>query len=579
MITMGYNINDIVAFMTSPVATFIDILTEENIFNHWKMSPETAASFLTKGLFEKDGSLKKYYLETYGSFRMEQILDLISRLGIDLNSSDTFADATEFLNILEGANEFSNFGRLLGVNQGIKTTKIDLQKFENTFKCMFNDRYEKADLTDDQRSQFKAFGELDVKKWFKDASYRKEVSDLYNQIKKCINIFEIFEHIEQFDAIRQLYDFTFVAEGDTTIKSKSFNTIISKLISDNPYVTKQYQKNLLREIDSAFINKFIQNQNYTIPIPDNVKVLTSEAALINSNSSSLKLNNRASIASFKYLMESKIVPDLKNGIIYTLDKDGNPKTVTNSKLLSNLFIQSLRTGEDGGVDLLQSDIDMNLIDKSLITQKKYQKYSYALQELGSIQVSEGLTLADLFQLYNLIVNKNRYGSKRLSTLFNKIVSSDSSAIINKYYQYLGELDYNGAVRFDFESDSNDTSGTLVLNYKDLLIQAASFVKSTKGQQDPYVYTIENGIMTLFKKEGKIYLPVNEYMPRQSGESDDDYQERLVNEKNYFILGGRLSDMLIQKLEVIRKLQDTDKILSYLRDFTRRGLLDIQKSCE
>ena len=578
MITMGYNINDIVAFMTSPVATFIDILTEENIFNHWKMSPETAASFLTKGLFEKGGGLKKYYLETYGTFKMQQILDLMNRLGL-LDSEDTFADTTEFLNILEGANEFSNFGRLLGANQGIKTTKVDLQKFENTFKRMFSDRYEKADLTDDQRLQFRAFGELDVKKWFSNANYRKKVSDMYNQIKKCINIFEIFEHIEQFDAIRQLYDFTFTAENDATIKSKSFNTIISKVISENPYITEQYQKNLLREIDGAFINKFIQDQNYTIPMPRDAKVLTGEGALINSNSDSLKLNNRASIASFKYLMESKIVPDLKNGIIYTLDKDDNPKTITNSSLLSNLFIQSLRTGEDGGIDLLQSDIDMNLIDKSLITQKKYQKYSYALQELGNVQVTEDLTLADLFQLYNLIVNKNRYGSKRLSTLFSKIVSSDSSAIINKYYQYLGELDYEGTVRFDFESDLNDNPNTLVLNYKDLLVQAAPFVKTTKGQQDPYVYTIENGIMTLFKKEGKIYLPVNEYMPRYSGESDDDYQERLINEKNYFVLGGRLSDILIQKLEVIRKLKDTDKILSYLRDFTRRGLLDIQKSCE
>ena len=86
-------------------------------------------------------------------------------------------------------------------------------------------------------------------------------------------------------------------------------------------------------------------------------------------------------------------------------------------------------------------------------------------------------------------------------------------------------------------------------------------------------------MTLQKKEGKIYLPVDEYMHRQPGESEDAYQERLINEKNYFVLGGRLSDILIQKLEVIRKLKDADKILSYLRDFTRRGLLDIQKSCE
>ena len=39
---------------------------------------------------------------------------------------DIQKDIVEFENILEGADEFSNFGRLLGMNQGIKTSKIEM---------------------------------------------------------------------------------------------------------------------------------------------------------------------------------------------------------------------------------------------------------------------------------------------------------------------------------------------------------------------------------------------------------------------------------------------------------------------
>ena len=45
---------------------------------------------------------------------------------------------------MEGADEFSNFGRFLGVNQGIKTSKIELQKFENFVKSIFSDRLKKT---------------------------------------------------------------------------------------------------------------------------------------------------------------------------------------------------------------------------------------------------------------------------------------------------------------------------------------------------------------------------------------------------------------------------------------------------
>ena len=580
MITMGYNINDIVAFMTSPVATFIDTLTEENIWNHWKMSPEAAIKLVSEGIYDKDGKFKQNLLNKYGTLKMLQIESLMESLKLNEDSESTLADAKEFTNILEGANEFSNFGRLLGVNQGIKTSKTDLQKFENFVKSIFQDRLSKSNLSAEEREQFKQFGELDVRRWFKDENYRKEVSQLYNKIKKCINVFEIFQSIKQFDAIRQLYDATYSIDSDSVIKNKIFNTIIQKEISNNPYITEKYQNNLLREIDNAFINKFIIDQNYKIPIPNNIKLLRSDASLYNAVSGSLTLDNRANIASFKRLMETYFMPKFKEGYVLKLNDDGTVTEVQQPKLNSNRFIQSLKLGMDNSTSIIESDLDMNLIDKSLMSQKKYQQYSYALQQLRNIYVTNNLSVADLFQLYNLITNKNRYGSRRLTTLFDKIVQSDNSALINKYYKFLGDLDYSGNVRFDYESNANDDANTLVVNYKDTLIQAAPFVKNTKSQKDPYVYSQKDGVLTLFYRGAQgYYTPVNDYMQKLPSETDDDYQERLINEKTYFVLGGQLSDALEQKIKTIQELSDTNKIISYLQDFVKKGILSIEKVCK
>ena len=57
----------------------------------------------------------------------------------------------------------------------------------------------------------------------------------------------------------------------------------------------------------------------------------------------------------------------------------------------------------------------------------------------------------------------------MTTLFDKIVKSDSSALINNYYKFLGDLDFNGNIRLDYESNANDTPDTLIINVKDTLI--------------------------------------------------------------------------------------------------------------
>jgi hypothetical protein len=47
----------------------------------------------------------------------------------------------------------------------------------------------------------------------------------------------------------------------------------------------------------------------------------------------------------------------------------------------------------------------------------------------------GYTIADIFQLYNILVNTNQYGSERLTTTFKACSKKDS--ILNKYLSFIG----------------------------------------------------------------------------------------------------------------------------------------------
>jgi hypothetical protein len=48
----------------------------------------------------------------------------------------------------------------------------------------------------------------------------------------------------------------------------------------------------------------------------------------------------------------------------------------------------------------------------------------------------GYTIADIFQLYNILVNNNQYGGERLTTTFKACSNPDS--ILNKYLKFIAD---------------------------------------------------------------------------------------------------------------------------------------------
>lgn len=607
MITTGFNINDIVAFMTSPVAEFIDKVTEQDVFNDINLSIKQGIELAQGKFLNKNGTFKSSWLKQLNDnhIKLEMIKDLYLKLGLgtindpknplteeekailDQKQNLINQDIEEFQNILEGADEFSNFTTLLSLNQGIKTSKMDLQKFENRVKQMFNERLENYEgkFTEEEKAMIDEIGDFDVRIWFKDSEYRQKVTKIYNKIKKCINIFDAFTHIPQFDAIREIYDTVCVFDQYSAIKASAFNEIISELTkasSKSKYLSERYQNNILKQIDNCIISKYIQESNIVIPIKKGWKFLQSDASFSKFvKNGDYQIKDRASIATFKYLMESVIIPGLKRGEVTRISDKGVVTTEKIPSLQDNNFIVSLKPTTEQNIPFYKCDLNMQTIDQSLDSQRRYQKMVAGLRSMNSIQINKNMTLTDMFMLYNLIIHKNQYGASRMTTLFDPIVSSNNGSFLSNYLKWLGELDYFGKPHLNINETPN-ASQLLELNLEDILRQSAPIVKNETSQTDPYIIKLEDDkTPSLYKNTGGKgeYAKVDYTLVRNNGESQNSFIERTQNNSKYFTLGGQYSDLIERQLNIIQKLDNPEKVISCLNNFVKQGLLLIKKVCE
>lgn len=614
LVTLGFDINDIVKFMTSPAITFIDTITEANIFTGQDTSIQDAIklargdfkdyykqflSTRTLGLLSKeeknrlgDGNLiennfsegSKEYVE------LENALSAIAETKDLLQSTvDAAVEATlkenqgrkaedireeimknipldidEFENILEGANEFSNLGKILGLNQGLPTSKALLQKRIQDMQKILSDRIKAVNKERPANDQIEDIP-LDVKRYLTDPEYAQNIKDLYESVKKCINIFDIIDHIPQFNSIFKIFSAVLDIDHNISIKTRAYDSVYDQLKLEGRYMSEQYQTRLLKGIDDAIIAKFVNNSGISIPYSGGTNMLNELRQVVEAKEDGLlSFDSLSDVASFKYLFENSIIPNLKRGIILDY-QNGQVVQITDDSLKSNKFIQSLIKGDHRGMPLYKCDLDMLTTENSQNSKIKFQDYIKGLQELQKTKIN-GIALSDLFVLYNLVVNKNQYGSDRMTTLFDQFIQNNGQlSLIRKYLNYVGDLDYFGTV------------AELNINILDLMKAAAAIVNSEIGQKDPTIIVNTDSGPELRIKSGRGYVKWQEIIPQVPGETQDEYLNRIYNHNSYFVLGGSYSDAIDRQVQNLRVI--TDQTLDTLNNLIRQGALTIYKVCQ
>ena len=402
--------------------------------------------------------------------------------------------------VLPGVKEQSMMGKMAGINQGIKTKSFDKISFKQNIENYVTGVYETSlknqlknielrlkqlskelnnprtdpavkenlnrELTvlkqqeENVQQQLKNLVPFDFYNFILDDTYQKKWIKIIDQIKHTDNILEIIVNVPHFKQMLHTW-----AIDETLLRKSSVRFNLERHLLDQikPSLThtfKELEFNQVKQyvndhlilnwlFDNGFSINIDQDQidNYNIEVYDATGIPTSAKA------GEFKLDSIMNIDSFKHLMETWIVPELKK------------------RFGDNAFLQSLTQTSDqtksGVKTYLKLPIPMMDIDKSVELETKYNQYLMAFDEI-STQMFAGMKIADLFYLYNLIVNKDSFGQKSMTRLFENLVNSNKgSFLVNSYNEWIANLDASG-----------DFSG-LQMNPEDLKGRISQYVPESK----------------------------------------------------------------------------------------------------
>lgn len=536
---------------------------------------------------------------------------------------DFEADLNEFQKIHTLSNETSTLGStLLGLNQGLPTSKEDLlAKVINIEKAM-SDREAMFGLdnkrvledpksmetliekiqsnnpflsTDDILSALDNAVALNIpnnfnfNKWlFNENGYRRATADYYNLIKGTWNIFDIIDKLPHFNAIFEAFKTVLVTDESRIKKSKILNLIVSDIYSSTHFMDSRSIKNLLDYVDDLFILRWLNNKNFKFPIFDgNPYFQFNWKELIHHGDPNLlSIDSESARGSFKKLFEEVLFPNLQEGFYYDIDESGNKIRIDIGK---NKFIQNLVFDiNKDNQSYLKLDLDMQNTSSTSANEARYQECLSDFIKLKNFKLGpeqdqfkgNRLSIADWFMVYNLIVNKNKFGTDRLTSLFGQfldVIKEDS--IIKSIMSEVGEFDFSEVGVPETIEDLIEQYG---YNRDDALFKIAPIITRAKEAVEQSILVREfneNGIPIVKRKGSNGYSEAEYIIPNSTDliiDEREKLEDTLIRQYNYIRYGVIKTPFANKRSSTITNLESEDEklILSALQNLSKLGVLEI-----
>lgn len=506
---------------------------------------------------------------------------------------DRFA---EFKKVNRSARETELLGRFYGLNQGMPTDLGGKMSRLNTYESAItsreqlykDDKYEKGynpevviknilndkpylseeqvrAVVNDAVAQGITNGGFSMRKFLDpmNSGYKKSTIAYYNLIKGTWNIFDMIDKIPHFKALFEVYNLTDTTDVNISTKFNLVNSYREALIKENPTygraVTKEQLNALGEHVDDVLITGWLAKRNITFRMDEGQKYIGNDMTLhdIKEGGEVFSLATNDGIANFKLWMERTVIPELHNGMV------GDKRV---RSLLINQFVQGLSRNRRtdpftrGNTTYMKLPIDMMNVrtesDQAMFS--RYQKDFAALKRINL----QGLPLTDWFFLYNLVVNKNKYGADRLTTLLNTFDKTDVSDLLIEYQKYVGQSDYDLDVNMD------------TFSLEDALIRMAPIIsESAKGRaRDKYIRmrNEETGRLELYERDGEDYYEVND-IPDPSNVD----MRRLYDD--YFVIRTPNQNAKMKEL-VLNRNDSMENIVNKIKSLMERNTIQIRINC-
>lgn len=334
------------------------------------------------------------------------------------------------------------FGQMLGINQGIRTDAYSIyslvRRIENHINGRMEQKQKKGDI--EKFEPFKLYLFLNPDPIYD--SYRTEWIENYDKIKSSFNILHAIKRVPHFSKMFEvLYTNNWIL-SNFSAKYDIVNAVAREIEKRNPYFSQRNFDRVLNEkeykqveqyVNDVLIIGWLSKQDFKYLLSTGNKLYSVSSDTDKAEGPVQKgLKDQHDFATFKYWMEHTLIPNLQE----------------DPEFKSNFFIKSLEYVSDENRITKRVEhhyrlpINMMTIEDSVKTQAIYDGYLRAFDEIQH-KTKDGIKVADLFFLYNLIVNKDGYGQDSFTRIFENLVSQkNSTSLIESFYDYVSQIDAN-----------------------------------------------------------------------------------------------------------------------------------------
>lgn len=474
----------------------------------------------------------------------------ISDVKLELNSGnyDTVYGksviATDLETLALGADEYKEIGKILRLNQEVKTNALDLQNQVANIEEVITRRLRQLARVENRGSYYSHGAtkdelknpdkyKIDLEKFLYDEVYQQEKIAQYDRIKQSYNVLRVLTTDPQYKGYMETL---YMAHQGLLNKQLKYRFTVGKIadfIQKNK-VTGNLQQQVLKNgnnyVDYKLRQNWMRDSKIQITIPGSTDKMKTYAFIGTPNSYSqlyfdktIQLGTDMGDANFKLWMEQTLIPRLKadptlkdNIFIQHLSPIVNSRT--------NLGMTAVYYGLNGINMLPQSDAEREMFD---IHKDAFNK----LATYDLIRDAKGHTFAikDLFYLYSLICNNGKFGPTSLHKIFEDYLDSSRA---QSYKHFIAEKDRD----LDFYQDLVKTctdewlapmsspyvGGSKVLKYKDQNNEQILLYKK-KEKKSKGDYDVEQDMDDIFMNDmgfdpegGKDPMAeINNYVKQQS----------------------------------------------------------------
>lgn len=445
----------------------------------------------------------------------------------------------EAIKLYRHSTEMTTLSNYFKTNQGIPTDPAELiaikLKFENMFNDLFSAKFSKnkkikdiqlskkiqvprknedetttlegksiAEIIEEIKKVFKN-GMISMDDFFNNASYRNTIIYYYNLVKE-------FQNVPYIISTNSHY-FGYLKTVNTLIKvfkriSKKFNIVLnnSESVLNELSIFKADQKqrvlkSITTYIDKKINNGWMQSTLDTFIIPEGVDIVDYSGKQFTTTApTAIVLGTPWGNKAFKLYMETKVIPDLKNGVL----RPGGKLNLGN-KFINNLSPVAI-TDTYGNIETAYS-IPVEVYPKTTEEELELHSYKESLQKLN-IMYNNGYqshSILNLLFLYNMIVYNGGNSTNALTNLFSDLFLGHSFSLFESYKNFVSDYDNSKVDMFiDMEEllaeatpiSSRFTAQSTQIKDVDDSLKYKLFKKDKEGQYQEYTPMVVNQTVIL-----------------------------------------------------------------------------------